>query len=98
MQQLHMVGFTTDHRGLIFSVRRGAKSGGFVVKLDDSVMTLLAHLEFPIWFWDVLFYDKGGALIVLVVRDVLTLAAGLLALWAWRARSLRNETTATAVA
>ena len=61
-------------------------------------MTLLAHLEFPIWFWDVLFYDKGGALIVLVVRDVLTLAVGLLALWAWRARSLRTETTATAVA
>ena len=45
MQQLHLVGFTTDHRGLIFSVRRGAKSGGFVVKLDDSVMTAVEELR-----------------------------------------------------
>ena len=48
-----------------------------------GVTTLLAHLEFPVWFWDVLFYDKGGALIVLAVRDVLTIAIGALALWAW---------------
>jgi hypothetical protein len=44
----------------------------------------LAHIEFPMWFWDLLFYDKGGALTVLAVRDVLTVVAGLLALWAWR--------------
>ena len=49
-----------------------------------GVVTVLAHVEFPIWFWDVLFYDKGGALVVLIVRDVLTLVVGLLALWAWR--------------
>ena len=45
MQQLHLVGFTTDHRGLIFSVRRGAKSGGFVVQLDESVMTAVEELR-----------------------------------------------------
>jgi hypothetical protein len=56
-----------------------------------AVTTLLAHLEFPIWFWDVLFYDKGGALIVLAVRDVLTLVVGLLALWAWRSVGPRQN-------
>ncbi|MEY2447064.1 MAG: hypothetical protein QOH79_540 [Acidimicrobiaceae bacterium] len=40
-----MVGFTTDHRGLIFSVRRGAKSGGFVVHLDDSVISAVEELR-----------------------------------------------------
>jgi PIN domain nuclease of toxin-antitoxin system len=40
-----MVGFTTDHRGLIFSVRRGAKSGGFVVQLDESIMTAVEELR-----------------------------------------------------
>jgi hypothetical protein len=59
--------------------RRAAPAVGVL-----AVTTLLAHLEFPIWFWDLLFYDKGGALIVLVVRDVLTIVVGLLALWAWR--------------
>jgi hypothetical protein len=37
VQKLHLVGFTTDRRGLIFSARRGAKSGGFVVLVDDDV-------------------------------------------------------------
>ena len=37
VQKLHLVGFTTDRRGLIFSARRGAKSGGFVIHLDDNV-------------------------------------------------------------
>ena len=54
-----------------------------------AVTTVLAHLEFPIWFWDLLFYDKGGALEVLVARDVFTLVVGGLALWGWRA--LRRE-------
>jgi Protein of unknown function (DUF3071) len=40
-----MVGFTTDHRGLIFSVRRGAKSGGFVINLDDSVINAVEELR-----------------------------------------------------
>ena len=38
MQQLHLVGFTADNRGLIFSARKGAKSGGFVVNLDDKLL------------------------------------------------------------
>ena len=38
MQQLHLVGFTADNRGLIFSARKGSKSGGFVVTLDDKLL------------------------------------------------------------
>ena len=38
MQQLHLVGFTADNRGLIFSARKGSKSGGFVVPLDDALL------------------------------------------------------------
>jgi hypothetical protein len=49
-----------------------------------AVTTLLAHLEFPIWFWDALFYKKDPALVVLLVRDALTLVTGVLALWAWK--------------
>lgn len=37
MQKLHLVGFTTDHKSLIFSARRGARSGGFVVDVDDAL-------------------------------------------------------------
>jgi hypothetical protein len=49
-----------------------------------AVAIALAQIEFPMWFWDLLFFDKGGALVVLTVRDVLTVVAGVLALWAWR--------------
>jgi hypothetical protein len=49
-----------------------------------AVTTVLAHLEFPILFWDALFYKTDPALIVLLVRDVLTLLVGGLALWAWK--------------
>jgi len=45
VQQLHLVGFTTDHRGLIFSLRRGAKSGGYVVHLDAPLMTAVDDLR-----------------------------------------------------
>jgi hypothetical protein len=45
VQQLHLVGFTTDHRGLIFSVRRGAESGGYVVNLDASVLAAVDELQ-----------------------------------------------------
>src|SRR5688500_10347676 len=41
VQKLHLVGITTDHRGLIFSARRGAKSGGFVVSLDGELLALV---------------------------------------------------------
>ena len=37
VQQLHLVGFTTDLDGLIFSARRGSKSGGYLVVLDDQL-------------------------------------------------------------
>ena len=38
MRQLHLVGFTSDHGGLILAGRRGAKSGGYVVTLDDGLL------------------------------------------------------------
>jgi hypothetical protein len=41
VQQLHLVGFTTDLDGLIFSARRGAKSGGYLVALDDRFVALI---------------------------------------------------------
>jgi len=37
LQKLHLVGFTTDHRALILSARRGAKSGGFTLALDPEL-------------------------------------------------------------
>jgi hypothetical protein len=37
LQQLHLVGFTTEHDALIFSARKGAKSGGFLVAVDDAL-------------------------------------------------------------
>src|SRR5213076_2938627 len=59
--------------------RRAAPAVGVL-----AVTTLLAHLEFPVWYWDALFYQTDSALVVLVVRDVLTVVVGGLALWAWR--------------
>ena len=38
MQRLHLVGFTSDLDGLIFSARRGSRSGGFVIALDDDLL------------------------------------------------------------
>lgn len=48
-----------------------------------AVVVVLAHIEFPFWFWEVLFYDSAAALWVLAVRDVLTLVVGVMALGAW---------------
>ncbi|HEX2024439.1 MAG TPA: septation protein SepH [Acidimicrobiales bacterium] len=42
MRKLHLVGFTPDRKGLIFSARRGSKSGGFLVPLEDSLLESLA--------------------------------------------------------
>lgn len=42
MQQLHLVGFTTDLDSLIFSARKGAKSGGFVLPLDERLLETIA--------------------------------------------------------
>ncbi|MGH9178901.1 MAG: septation protein SepH, partial [Acidimicrobiales bacterium] len=42
MKKLHLVGITKESDGLVFSPRKGAKTGGFVVALDDE---LLASIE-----------------------------------------------------
>ena len=42
MKKLHPTGFTPGNDGLILSPRKGAKSGGFVLALDD---TLVAAIE-----------------------------------------------------
>ena len=43
MQQLHLVGITTDREGLIFSTRRGARSGGYVVPITPELLDSLAQ-------------------------------------------------------
>lgn len=42
MRKLHLVGLTTDRDGLIFTARKGSKSGGFIVPLDDRVLSAIA--------------------------------------------------------
>ena len=42
MRKLHLVGLTTDRDGLIFTARKGAKSGGFIVPIDDRVLSAIA--------------------------------------------------------
>jgi epoxyqueuosine reductase len=44
VQKLHLVGFTTEHDGLIFSARRGARSGGYVLYVDDEVAAAVREL------------------------------------------------------
>ncbi|MDZ7673701.1 MAG: septation protein SepH [Acidimicrobiales bacterium] len=44
MQNLHLVGFTTDRRHLIFSARQGAKSGGYLVPVDDELLAAVDDL------------------------------------------------------
>ncbi|MFP5254292.1 MAG: septation protein SepH [Acidimicrobiia bacterium] len=38
MQKLHLVGVTTDRDGLILSVRRGARSGSYLLTVDDDLI------------------------------------------------------------
>ena len=45
MQKLHLVGFTADHQGLIFSSRRGSKSGGFIVPLSEGLLDAIDALR-----------------------------------------------------
>ena len=48
MVRLHLVGFTTDLKNLIFADERGATTGGYVVSLDDRLKRTLdevARLE-----------------------------------------------------
>ena len=43
MRKLHLVGLTTDRDGLIFTARKGSKSGGFIVPLDKRVLAAIAE-------------------------------------------------------
>ena len=45
MQKLHLVGFTTDLDGLIFSARKGSKAGGYMVPLDKALLATIAEAE-----------------------------------------------------
>ncbi|MCU1485704.1 MAG: hypothetical protein JWN67_2450, partial [Actinomycetia bacterium] len=45
MQKLHLVGFTADFDGLIFSARKGAKSGSFVIPIDGRLLKQIAEAE-----------------------------------------------------
>jgi hypothetical protein len=43
LRKLHLVGLTTDRDGLIFTARKGSKSGGFIVPLDDKIVAAIAE-------------------------------------------------------
>ena len=45
MQKLHLVGSTTDQEGLILSARRGARSGGYTLVLDDALAQAVEELR-----------------------------------------------------
>ncbi|HEX3621583.1 MAG TPA: septation protein SepH [Acidimicrobiales bacterium] len=45
MRKLHLVGLTTDRDGLIFTARKGSKSGGFIVPLDDTLITAVVEVQ-----------------------------------------------------
>jgi hypothetical protein len=42
LRKLHLVGLTTDRDGLIFTARKGSKSGGYIVPLDKKVLAAIA--------------------------------------------------------
>ena len=41
MKKLHLVGLTPDNDGLLLSVRKGSKTGGYVVTLDDETLAAI---------------------------------------------------------
>lgn len=45
MQKLHLLGFTTDLKGIVFARRRGAKKAAFWVPVDESFRAAVAKLE-----------------------------------------------------
>jgi hypothetical protein len=45
VQKLHLVGFTTDQDGLILSARKGARSGGYTLVLDDDLAQAVEDLR-----------------------------------------------------
>jgi hypothetical protein len=65
---------------LTFAPRRSAPAVAVL-----TLVVLLSHLEFPFLFWDLLFFNRNYALVVLILRDVLTPVVGVMALFALRA-------------
>ena len=45
MQKLHLVGFTTDRDGLILSTRKGAKTGAYVIGLDEKLLESITDAQ-----------------------------------------------------
>lgn len=45
MNRLHLLGFTHDLKGVVFSQRRGSKTGTFWVPIDDAFMAAVGKLE-----------------------------------------------------
>jgi hypothetical protein len=45
MIRLHLLGFTPDLKGLVFSGRRGGRSGTYFVPVDDAFLKALTQLE-----------------------------------------------------
>jgi chemotaxis protein histidine kinase CheA len=45
VQKLHLVGVTTDRQGLILSARRGSRSGGYSLVVDDALADLVDDLR-----------------------------------------------------
>jgi hypothetical protein len=45
VQKLHLVGFTTEHDGLVFSARKGSKAGGYIIPLDKELLSTIAEAE-----------------------------------------------------
>ncbi|HVL28946.1 MAG TPA: septation protein SepH, partial [Acidimicrobiales bacterium] len=45
MRKLHVVGFTSDLDGLIFSTRKGSKSGSFVVSIGEELLEKLDEVQ-----------------------------------------------------
>src|SRR3954468_4547418 len=43
VQQLHLVGLTTENDSLICSARKGAKSGSFVLAVDERLLQVIAE-------------------------------------------------------
>ena len=62
VQQLHLVGFTTDRRALIFSVRRGAKTGSYTVAFDDELLAAVDDLR--AWLAEAAAADEVPPLVV----------------------------------
>jgi hypothetical protein len=45
VQQLHLIGFTQDLSGLIFSAGNGSESDGFIVTVDDALLRSIDELR-----------------------------------------------------